>query len=68
MIGRNRYFRSASDVVEGWREQGPVTLTPETDPQKPGSVLAPLGEELRKPHGLYLYKSRVEMIRYFPPK
>eukprot|EP01051_Picozoa_sp_SAG22_P012734 SAG22_NODE_1352_length_4643_cov_21.591733_1_plen_473_part_00 len=61
------YFESASETVEEWHEQGPVTLTPEGDPQQPGFVSAPLGEELRKPHGLYLFKTRAEPIRYFAP-
>ena len=42
-------------------------LEPESDPTKPGWVEAPIGEELATPHGLYLFKTREEPIRYFAP-
>ena len=63
----NAYFEGASKTVEEWHKRGPVTLTPESDPTAKGFVSAPLGEELRKPHGLYLFKTRAEPLRYFAP-
>ena len=37
-----------------------VKLSPEVDPAQPGWIQRPIGEELTKKHGLYLFKTREE--------
>mmetsp|Transcript_10605 Transcript_10605/g.31626 ORF Transcript_10605/g.31626 Transcript_10605/m.31626 type:complete len:317 (-) Transcript_10605:116-1066(-) len=62
-----RYFEECSGAVERWRLRGPTLLEPEKDPARPGYPKAPLGEELTKPHGLYLFHNRNDLVEYFPP-
>jgi hypothetical protein len=63
------YFKNCSDAVARWRARGPVCLVPETDPSKPGFIgeKNALRDELTNPHGVYLYKTRQDVVDYFAP-
>ena len=64
-----QYFSDVHDVVAEWRSQGPTLLEPEKDPAAAGHPTGPnlIGEELSAPHGVYLFKTRNEIVEYFPP-
>lgn len=62
-----QYFESVDAVVREWRAAGPVCLEPETDPAVSGHPAEPIGAELSEPHGVYLFKTRDELVEYFPP-
>jgi len=64
---RIKYFEKCSEVVKKWEKIGPQILVPESNPNNPGYISEPLGEELSKPGGIYLFKSRNEILHYFPP-
>ena len=63
------YFNSCSDAVARWRERGPVCLEPQTHPGEHGFVgeKKALSDELTNPHGVYLYKTRQDVVDYFAP-
>jgi len=64
-----RYFEEVDAVVREWRQKGPTLLEPERDPEAAGCPkgAALLGDELSSPHGVYLFKTRNEVVEYFPP-
>ena len=63
------YFKKCSDVVKTWRETGPVYLEPEQNHKNPGFIGKDnsLRDENTNPHGIYLYKTRNEVIDYYSP-
>jgi len=61
------YFSHCDEVVRTWRLQGPQLLEPETDPSQPGYPVDPVDNELTEPHGVYLFKDRNTIIKYFAP-
>lgn len=62
-----KYFAECDRAVRQWREQGPMLLEPEQDPDAPGYPAEPLGQELTHPHGVYLFRTREEPVEYFSP-
>jgi hypothetical protein len=63
----HQYLSNVSDVVGEWRSRGPTFLAGETDPQAPGFPNPVLGDELTKPHGIYLFRDRNTPMQYFAP-
>jgi hypothetical protein len=63
------YFKNCSDAVARWRKRGSVCLEPETNPGSTGFVgeNKALRNELTNPHGVYLYKTRQDVVDYFTP-
>ena len=61
------YLQQASAAVETWRERGPVILEPASNKSTVGYPDPVLGEEVSKPGGVYLFKSRNEPQKYFAP-
>jgi hypothetical protein len=63
------YFSKCNDVVSTWRKLGPQLLYPETDSSKPGYISPEnaVDNELQCPHGLYLFKHRNQIVKYFAP-
>jgi hypothetical protein len=66
---RAQYMSECSGAVARWRQQGPQRLTPEQDPAVHGCVPeeSVLGEELTRPHGVYLFRHRMLPMQYFAP-
>ena len=63
------YFKNCSDAVARWSARGPIGLEPETNLSEPGFVgeKKALRNELTNPHGVYLYKTRQDVVDYFAP-
>lgn len=66
---RAQYLSRCSDVVSRWRADGPRLLTPECNFAVAGCVPVQrvLGDELVRPHGVYLFRHRMHPVHYFPP-
>ena len=56
--GLRAYLAAASEQVGQWRAAGPALLRPEADLAAPGHPRPPLGDELRRPGGIYLFRDR----------
>ena len=61
------YFANCSKVVKEWRKLGPLCLEPENNPMNTGYISNPLDNELTEPHGVYLFRDRLNIIKYFAP-
>jgi len=61
----SRYFEHCSEVVAEWRKSGPQTLS-HGDPYARGFPTGreAVGEEIQHPHGVYLFKTRNEIVEY----
>lgn len=67
------YFEHCSTVLGNWRDNClkiPLSeqyLEPESDSAVPGCPEHVVGNELEHPHGIYLFKHRNKILRYFAP-
>lgn len=64
-----KYLSNCQEVVEGWRTMGPQVLkTVETlAPNEAGCVVSPVGDEIKSPGGVYLFRHRNCVADYFAP-
>jgi hypothetical protein len=65
------YFENCQNVVDKWRQEGPMLLESQKS-QSPnignfGEIKIPIGEELSDPYGIYLFKDRKTILKYFKP-
>lgn len=65
------YFANCQNVVNKWRQEGPMLLEPQQSKSPNianfGEVDVPIGEELSDPYGIYLFKDRKTILKYFKP-
>jgi hypothetical protein len=76
------YFENCQKIVDKWRQEGPMLLEPQKSlspntgnlvglkrerEDRGGGIERPVGEELSDPHGIYLFKDRKTILKYFKP-
>ena len=70
---KKEYFQNCSVIQQEWEINGPKLLKPvisnacDETGTKSGAIISPIGEELIHPHGIYLFKDRKTIIKYFKP-
>ena len=74
---KKEYFKNCRIIQEEWEKNGPkllnpyITVIPENayngNGAISGAVTSPIGDELIHPHGIYLFKDRKTIIKYFQP-
>jgi hypothetical protein len=70
---KTEYFKNCSVILEEWEKDGPKLLQSvipdafDGNGTVSGAILSPICEELVHPHGVYLFKDRKTIIKYFKP-